>query len=64
MESQFKLFERLDKKGISQPPADIPSLQECERLETTYKDNLRFINRVKSQAQLPNEVLDRLQSQV
>ena len=64
MESQFQLFERPETKGIGQVPTDIPSFNECERLETSYKENLHHCKRVKSQARLPTEILTTLQSQV
>ena len=64
MESQFSLFERPEKKGINQTSQDVPSFNECERLEISYKENLHHCKRVKSQARLTAELINTLQSQV
>ena len=64
MESQFSLFERPEKKGINQISQDVPSFNECERLEVSYKENLHHCKRVKSQARLTAELINTLQSQV
>lgn len=64
MESQFSLFERPEKKGINQISQDIASFNECERLESQYKDNLHHCKRVKCQARLTTELINTLQSQV
>ena len=64
MESQFTLFEKPEKKGIKDIGAHVPPYTECEALENSYGEYLRHCNRVKSQARLPNEILDTFRQQV
>ena len=64
MESQFTLFEKPESKGIKDIGAHVPQYTECESLENSYGDYLRHCNRVKSQARLPNEILDTFRQQV
>eukprot|EP01084_Bolivina_argentea_P281588 481812_1 len=64
MEHQFSLFERPENKGINQTCQHVAPYNECERLENTYKEYLHHCKRVKSQARLPNEILDTFQQQI
>jgi len=64
MEAQFALFERPDKKGISQIAPHTPPYAECEALESSYQEYLHHCKRVKAQARLPTEIIDTFQQQI
>ena len=64
MEATFTLFERPEKKGITQTAQHVAVFNDCERLEASYKDHLHHCNRVKSQSMLPNDIKDTFQQQV